>query len=338
MTPTILQRFYHLAREKPDQGALGFFQDQQFHPIPWWLYKSKVKHFALGLLHLGAQPDQYLYLFPGQNPQRCFVELGAYTLGLQTLSLPPEISNERLLQLCQRFTPSFVFLSKEDPRLNTLLEKHGKNLLAVLLSQDRNTDTQGNKTLSFRQVFNLGIQQENRYFSDYRKLREASPTKQISPISIDLQGKIHPTPLYHGEIIESCARLDTYYFANEASPIFFSGELWKHLERCLGLFWPIFKGRAMWMGTTLLPLGSPLRQSKPGIAYVYPNALQDFMNSLLEYPSGRIANYRIRSAIRHCWGKNLQYLLTPCSIPEIWKECLERGGIKSFNLIEKFQS
>ncbi len=338
MTATILQRFYRLARENPDQKALGFFQNQRFHPIPWWLYKSKVKHFALGLLHLGAQPDQYLYLFPGQNPQRCFVELGAYTLGLQTLSLPPQLTSTQILELCHQFPPSFVFLSEEETRFNPLFEKYGKSILSVLLSQEGALNIQVDKTFSFRQVFNLGIQQENRYFSDYRKLRDASPLKQISPICIDLEGQVHLTPLCHGEVIDLCKRLDSEYPENGDKALFFSGELWKHLERCLGLFWPIFKGCAVWMGSDPLPLGPLLRQSKPSMAYVHPKSLEAFMNSLLEYSPGWIANYQIRSAIRHYWGKNFQSLMTPGPIPEIWNEFLKYGGIKSFNLMEKLRS
>ena len=89
MSLTVIQRFYDLAKQEAEAPALGLSYDGSYHPLPWWFFKSKAKHFGLGLLEWGAAPGDYFYLLPSTQATWIYADLGALTTGLIVCPLPP---------------------------------------------------------------------------------------------------------------------------------------------------------------------------------------------------------------------------------------------------------
>ncbi len=313
MSLTVVQRFYELAKQEAEAPALGLDYDGQFHELPWWFVKSKSKHFGLGLLEQGAKEGEYFYLLPSSHPSWIYAELGALTMGLQTLPLPREISPTETEALFRRYPPAFFFLTANDwPTWQGALEK-SRGLRRIIGVEETLRLAASSPTLvtSFRKVFNAGVRSESKHHTTYRRIRQSlEESRAMSPIRIDAAGRLEERPLLYGEVNELCAKLSHALGPGKARRLVSAADLSRSFARIACLYWPIFVGMESILLSAESGLAAAFRQFRPEAAYL--RETQDLAAGKI---FGEISGERKspgffrRRTLRHRLGKRLRCLV-----------------------------
>ncbi len=292
MSLTVIQRFYELAKQEADAFALGVEYEGTYHNLPWWFVKSKAKHFGLGLCEEGAREGEFFYLFPSSHPQWIYAELGALTFGLQTLPLPPHLSELQIMELFKNHPPAFIYLGEEGEKFLNAEWFHPKSLHRIITERDppELTATPREGPRSFRQVFNSGIRHETKFHAPYRKIRQSLvETNIMSPIRVEDQGHLLHTPLCFGDVNAVVAKLSFRCQGVKISKIFSAMDLSSTLGRITCLYWPIFLGIQSIFAHPTKNFFEQLAKAKPQGAF-----LKNTEREVLEETLGRIYSHPMK--------------------------------------------
>lgn len=350
MSLTLLQRFYEIAKQEAEAPALGLEQDGEYLSLPWWFVKSRVKHFGLGLLEAGAQAGEYFYLFPTRHPTWIYAELGALSMGLQTLPLPADLSFEKLQELFRKYPPSFLFWG-DGPAAELSLSSY-KTLRALISKSDDplHPEPVPRPFFTFREIFNSGIRQETKHFGAYRKIRDSlDETRVMSPITVESSGEIRETPLRYEDVNVRCSALSQACLLTKPRRVFSDVNLWWTAGRVACLYWPLFLALQSIFAIEDKSLFSQLRMSRPDILYLSERRLLQLLEEMsLKFPlasdspeSAPAPRYlkwfrrrRISRWLRRQWGGKIKVLLSAGPGPAELRSFLDSAKIRSLNLAE----
>lgn len=271
MSEHFLQSFFRRAKMQGAQIAVRILTRQGHFFIPNWQLRSKAKHFALGLLHLGFQRGERALLIPHHHPDYIFSDIGCLTAGLETLTPSAFQSHEFLQNLLELHHPTLLYAAGPMPSAwRRVLEgwRHFKAVVGAPASW-----TTGKHHYSFRKIFNMGIVQEGKQFQAYRQIQErrrpedlmtppdAYPDSPWSPLrfqSVDLAETVLAPSLPHPKVRRVVTELD----------------LGQVEARLLGLYWPLATAReAIWVPPGMPPEAA-LRQFQPRVAGLAPATLE----------------------------------------------------------------
>ena len=280
---TLIQRFYEIAKIQAEAKALRFAVDGHPHDLPWWYYKSKVKHFALGLIDKGAKSDQYFYLLGPAYPEWVFANLAALSLGLRFIALPTDRSG-LLPTLLKKHPPSFCFLSHETyvPMAQNILKmNHFKQM--IVLNEELKNKLPG--SLTFREIFNLGIYQERQHFDAFNTSRRSvTPQHLVSPLRFSSEYELIEQPLYHEEINQKSAELVKRLKLGKKESLLFDQDLAITDYLILSIYWPILAGIQTIFLNPAYAYQENLRYSRPTMVFLRGNQTRQVfaaMESLL---------------------------------------------------------
>jgi hypothetical protein len=310
-----------------------------FQKLPWWFVKSKAKHFGIGLLKNGARRGEYFYLFPTSRPTWIYAELGALTVGLQTLPLPVDLSAETWEQLTRAFPPAFVFAKPED-YLRLLPRFKGSKARVILDSDELNVSAKGgpasgggeNKThgpVSFRLVFNSAIISENRHHAAYREIRRSlTEATVMSPIQVTPEGAVLQRDLTYAHVNHFAANLSRACRQKKIRRLLAHGDLTVTLVRGACLYWPLSLGIPVVLSPAREDLRSQLKAARPNALYLQARDWRDletWLSGLIPL-GGRFQRLFSRLRLRLGWGRALQVLLSTDPAPDSLSSAPEPFG------------
>lgn len=184
MPLTLLHQFYKIAKEIPEKPFVHFKIKNSYHAFPWWLYKSKVKHFSLGLIHRGFQPNDTFLICAPNCPEWIYTEMALFTLGAVSVTCVERLEEENLLKLIQETKASGILIGWPSllDRFARIKEKMPslKSILATNeMIQSKYPEL---KLTTFREVFNEGVQHEDKFRTTYWKLRDARKPTDLATL------------------------------------------------------------------------------------------------------------------------------------------------------------
>ncbi len=345
MSLTLVQRFYELAKQSSEAPALIVGVDAKPQELPWWFVKSKTKHFGLGLTHEGARPGDYFYLFPSGRPNWIYAELGALTMGLQTMILPPHTPPSALERLFRRFPPAYWMASPEQARALLPALRPLKSFKRLILDSDqlKASHLEGMPTapLTFRGVFNSGIIHEARHHGAYRECRRSlQEDRIISPIQVMPDGTLEEKPWTYAHLNQLSSHLSHQCRQKKVRRCFAGGDMSVTLVRAASLYWPLGLGIP-----TVFPLGSEdfapqIRASQASAALLGESGIRELTSWAMELtrkispansaPSPQKPGFwqgrRVKWMLRKELGKNFQVLLALGALPDPLARALEISG------------
>jgi hypothetical protein len=307
MSLTLLQRFFEIAKQEAEAPALGVEVGESFQSLPWWFVKSRVKHFGLGLLEAGGKPGDYFYLLPSLHPTWIYSELGALTMGLKTLPLPPAMTKEAMERLFAKYPPAFIYWG--DGGAETLPWSSYKTLKALVTKSEDSLHPEKPPPpfLSFREVFNSGIQFESKHHAAYRRTREdLQETHEMSPIWVDRRGTITERPVRYGDVNQMMTRLSQVFHLPKIRRIFSDVDFWWTEGRMIGVYWPLFLAlQAVRCGenTSLL---EQFKATSPDVAFLSEASLAKLEHELSARLSPKSASTPGTNSLAMKWRTALQ--------------------------------
>ncbi|MDX1386278.1 MAG: hypothetical protein R3257_01725 [bacterium] len=317
MSSTFLHRFFDLAKTDGKSNAFHFYINQEYHFIPRWLLRSKIKHFCMGIFHLGGQQGQYIYLFPFHDPEWIYAYLGALTAGLQAVPLPSQPDSQFLKDCLNRFPPSFIFYGKGIPsETKEMISKTSKQALWI-----------GKWDLPFRQVFNLGIIHESQKHRFYRESRDRiTPETVISPLRLAPEGKWEFQPLIFSHIEKLQGALSAHLPGKKLQFILAQPNFGFTTDQLLAIFWPLATQRECVLLEPEKSNHQIFRSWNPQLALVPVDQLKrwsDLKGFPWNHPKGIWKGLRQKKHLRKILGKRIQklWISSPLSpgLEEGWK-------------------
>ena len=313
MSLTVVQRFYELAKQQAEAPAMGHYFGGEYHELPWWFVKSKAKHFGLGLLEEGAQEGEYFYLVASPHPAWAYAELGALTIGLRTLPLPPEISAAKLEELFLRYPPAFFYTDRPDAAgLREALRRRGFRRL--IAKEEMDPASASPEPLSFRRIFNAGIRFESKHHAAYRRIRQGlEENREMSPLRVGAFGDLEERPLRFGEVNEVCSKLSHSLGGQRARRLLSASDLSRSFARIACLYWPIFAGIQSVFTAQEHALSPLLRDFRPEAVYLGGTWLREAPPGIdgLSKSEAKLGNWRAfwrRRRLRAKFGGRLRAL------------------------------
>lgn len=332
MSLTVVQRFYELAKQQAEAPAMGHFFGGEYHELPWWFVKSKAKHFALGLLEEGAQEGEYFYLVASPHPAWSYAEMGALTVGLRTLPLPPDISGSKLDELFLRYPPAFFYTDRSEVvRSREALQ--GRGFRRLIFKEELDPSIASPEYLSFRRVFNAGIRFESKHHAAYRRIRQGlEESREMSPIRVGAFGNLEVRPLQFGEVNEVCSKLSHSLGGQRARRLLSASDLSRTFARIACLYWPIFAGIQSIFAPRDHALPPLLREFRPEAAYLSGSWLRELSSEWLELTKegGKLGNWRgywKRRHLRSQFGGRVRALFFEEAPSSFWENVVATLGL-----------
>lgn len=317
MSSTFLHRFFDLAKSKGKPNAFHFYLNQEYHFIPRWLLRFKIKHFSMGILELGGKSDQFFYMFSHHHPEWVYASLGALTAGLQLITFPPDPSPQLVQEWTDRYPPSFVYYGLGIPsEYRTMISRNKKSVQWI-----------GEWDHPFRKVFNLGIIHEKKRYLSYRKARDAlTPETVISPVRVIRDKHWEPQPLTFSHIEKLEDSLAPQLPSKKLQFIMAQPQLSFTLDQLLTLFWPLATHRESVLVDPEDSNPQAFKHWNPSLAVV-PVGQLDHWSSLKGFPwnkpKGLWKKVRQRKHLKKILGKRIQKLWVSAPLPpeleEAWQ-------------------
>jgi hypothetical protein len=330
MSRAFIAEYFDYAKDHGNDPAVGFIQDKQIRWTPHWLIRSKAKHFALGLMELGAPNPGYFYLFPHPHPEWIFSLLAAQSLGLATVAIPPWMGIPMLEALMKKYPPSFIYGAQVPSEAHwSLFKKEKSNLIFILGGSDPSIP--GEFISSFRKIHNHGIMVESKLYEQYRKRRESQSENQwLSPIQVNTMHHFEEPGLSSGELAEKIQILENRIRGKKTSQLFAQTDLSQTKDQIVSLYWPLSTGRMIilsqhpghWLGHH--------PGYGPHIAYLSPEGVASLAHDL---PLGKTPllqknlSFWGKRRARKKLGGNLQEIWSPASLGEETTSLFKKLGI-----------
>ncbi len=175
MSLTLLHQFYKTSKEIPEKPFLRFKIKNSYHTLPWWLYKNKAKHFALGLLHRGFKPNDAFLICAPNSPEWIYTEMALFTLGIISVTCAERLEEENLLQLIEQSKASGILIGWPS-LLDRFARIHKKtpSLKSVIATDiEIKSKYPELKLTTFREVFNEGVRNEEKLRPIYWETRDS---------------------------------------------------------------------------------------------------------------------------------------------------------------------
>ena len=99
---------FEQAKRYGERTALRYrdYDVNQWIPISWNQFASKVKKVSYALLRLGVKPQENIAVFSQNKPETLFVDFGAY--GIRVVSIPFYATSSGALVTYMLMTPRFA--------------------------------------------------------------------------------------------------------------------------------------------------------------------------------------------------------------------------------------
>lgn len=346
MSLTLLQRFYEIAKQEAEAPALGVHGHEGFQSLPWWYVKSRIKHFGLGLLEMGAKPGDYFYLLPSRHHTWIYSELGALSMGLQTLPLPPGLTAIQIDSLFAKYPPAFIYWGDGSPESVAWPSYKSLKALVTKSEDPLNIEIPPADFLTFRQVFNTGIQFESKHHAAYRRIRDAlSPEQTMSPINVEASGQVVERPLKYQHVNAAMTHLLQTFQLPKMRKLFSDVDFWWTQGRVVALYCPFFLALEAVLGTNTQALFAQLQSTAPDLIFLGDSRLaqleQELSSCLTDQPppvfngvqlQGRWRAFLQKRWIRRQLGGRARCLLGSRSLSEAAKKWLDAAKIRSLTL------
>lgn len=300
--------------------------EQEYFHFPWWYYKSKVKHFALGLLDSGMQSGDFVYILAKNNPNRSYAILASVCLKTPFLLL--ESPDESYLDgLIKKYPPKLVLWDNESKSFYSSHFDHGKQT-CISLEDFENYDT-GN---DFRKVFNLGVYAEKKRITDFDKIvLSINPEDRISPLFRSSKGIISDSGLFHKDVEVACQSL-TQLIPLQSQEIFLIDEdMSGSFFLVIALFWPIMTGIDTVFKNSKNDFFKRSKNARPTMIFLNSRQIQELNDYCLEKKrfffarrSNKIwskfiffwKNFQLRKSFQHFLGGKLRRIISFHECPE----------------------
>lgn len=323
MSGTFISQYFQAAKQRPNDPALGFFFRERIRWIPHWLIHSKVKHFAMGLMDLRAMEGGYFYLRPFNHPEGVYTLLAAFSLGLPTITLPPDTPRELLEAWTRQYHPAFLYSENVLPSDWEKLFSQKKSFRAFLYGGESHFPP-GEFHFSFRQIHNRGIMVEPSFFEIYRHRHESLTRQQwISPFRFDPSGRWVDRPLTFQDCQTLLKEWEVPWKDKKLGRIFAQVDFTKTLDQLLGIIWPLASLRQAVLAREPADWLGPPAFYAPQLAYLTPPGIQKLRETL----APRLKSFWSRLRAKRLLGGKLQEVWTSGPLADETKALLLSLGI-----------
>lgn len=351
MTPTFIQSAFEWAKIEPESPAFVMTYGGEHHEIPWWMVKSKVKHFGLGLLAMGAKPGEHFYLLPDFHLNWIYAELAALTVGLQTLPIPGEIHGSELEGLLEAFPPAFFYAGNGISSSMASLFTRQKHLRGLVFPEEdkENSKKWPHLATTFRKIFNSGIINESKYILEFHKQRdEIHMSGIISPIQVEKGDRLTHRPLSFEKVHQVSLQLNNIFPLKKAKKFLVEADLSHTLQRIVAVYWPVSQGAEIIYGNPDINLSGQFLETSPSLAFLPISSVENLLNDLIKMKDADISKktnsgpkrlwnrFQSRKKIKRILGPRLQKILTLQSLEPSLKNLLRLGKVQPVSLPEEF--
>lgn len=312
MEEHFLNTLFTLAKNDGKKPCLAFFHQDQYYELPRWWVRSKVKHFALGLLHHEAQSEENLYLSSELSPNRVYAELAGLLLGLRIVSVPNRITPEALQELLEKYPAHYFYASPSFfTEFTSILNK--QKITKLWISEPGYTSPL-KKMLTFREVFNAGIIHEDQHYQSYRN--HQTKLQESALIGIDWNHEKGPilSEIEWSKLAQWIAEIKKRQPRKKAQKIWAQINLNHSLDRAFGLYAPLAMGHFCLCLPVQEELPKPLSWNPPHQIYLRPESWQTLIK---KFPAKPKRAWNLFAQISYRWkrrqflGKNLRKVWFP---------------------------
>lgn len=302
--------FFHDAKTDGKKTCLSFFHQDEYFSLPRWWVRSKVKHFALGLLHHQAKSGDNLYLSGHLNPNRIYAELAGILLGLRIVPLPIQINSAELSQLIKNYPPHYFYATPSFfTEHETLLLKQKSTKLWV---SEPNYNSR--QSLSFREVFNTGIIHESKHYQTYRTRHDRLGEEIISEVSWDKKQQLQNQALTWTKLAPWLQHWRILQKNN--TNLWAQIDLSQNIDRIVGVYAPLALSQSCLCLPIQTELPKTLSRHSPHQIYLRPAAWQKLIQNFEATATKSRHFWKKLSLYRQCrrvFGKNLRQVWLPPS-------------------------
>lgn len=277
---------------------------------------------------MGAHAGNYFYILDHNDPQSIYADLAALSIQLQVISVP--VSQYQLLpELFVKYPPRFIYL--QGNALPEVVQHKAEN--AQFITDDKFHFKQ---CLSFREIFNMGIFNERKYFTTFNQLRShILPQTIVAPVYFDAMGNLHHEMITHEAILNMQALLARKIQLRKKQSLLFDVDLSSIHQKFIAIYWPILSGMKCIFAAPQFQLAKNLRLNHPTLLLTH-QAPASFMELLISKKFNgllqRIA--KLRNMLRKLLYTPLHTVIALQNIEESERVHLLNHGIHYYVLSE----
>ncbi len=121
MPETLPQFLKQHAEQTPNKVAMRLRDYGIWHPITWKEYYDHVKHFALGLISLGLQPEETIAIIGDNRPEWVMAELAAQSVGAKSIGIYQDSVVSEMTYIFNHADVSFIVVEDQE-QVDKILE------------------------------------------------------------------------------------------------------------------------------------------------------------------------------------------------------------------------
>ena len=118
---TLPQFLVKHAQESPKRVALRERNYGIWQAITWEEYRDQVKYFALGLTHLGLQPEETIAIIGDNRPEWVISELAAQSVGAKSIGIYQDAVVDEIIYIIGQADVTFV-VAEDQEQVDKILE------------------------------------------------------------------------------------------------------------------------------------------------------------------------------------------------------------------------
>jgi len=121
MPETFPQFLLQHAQQNPDKTAMRLRDYGIWQSITWHQYYEHVKHFALGLVDLGLQPEETIAIIGDNRPEWIMAELAAQSVGAKSIGIYQDSVVNEMVYIFNHADVSFIVVEDQE-QVDKILE------------------------------------------------------------------------------------------------------------------------------------------------------------------------------------------------------------------------
>ncbi len=277
---------------------------------------------------MGAHAGNYFYILDHNNPQSIYADLAALSIQLQVISIPVS-QLQRLPELFAKYPPRFIYL--QDNVLPEAAKHKAEN--AQYITDDK---LHFKQSLSFREIFNMGIFNERKYFTTFNQLRShILPQTIVTPVFFDTMESLHHEIITHEAILNMQALLARKIQLRKKQSLLFDVDLSSIHQKFIAIYWPILSGMKSIFAAPQYPLVKNLRLNHPTLLFTHQSP-HSFMELLINKKFGGLLKRisKLRNMLRKLCYTPLHTVIALQNIEESERIHLLNHGIHYYVLSE----
>ena len=121
MAETLPQFLIEHARQTPNKYAMRERNYGIWQAITWGQYLEHVKHFCLGMVSLGLQPEEAIAIIGDNRPEWVIAELAAQSAGAKSIGLYQDSGVKEIIYIILHADVSFIIVEDQE-QVDKILE------------------------------------------------------------------------------------------------------------------------------------------------------------------------------------------------------------------------